>query len=315
MKLSDAKIKAATVPEGKKQVRLSDGGGLYVQASPKGKYWRMNYRFGIKQKTLALGVYPQVSLKEARTRREASKKLLEQNIDPSQKKQADRRKAVDATKTVTFEGIATEWISKRSVKWVDSTIKNTQARLDKHIFPWIGSLPIDEIEAQDIFALIQRVEKRGTIETAHRLKMLCSQIFRYCIAMGLTKYDPTIGLQGALVPVVVKHRATITEPREVVGLLRAIQSFKGTFVVQCALQITPYVFLRPGELRGAEWEEFDFDNSEWRIPAVRMKMKVMHVVPLATQVLEILRELQPVTSSGRYVFPSYSALTNPSLHH
>lgn len=311
MKLSDAKVKAATVPEGKKQVRLSDGGGLYLQVSPMGKYWRMNYRFGAKQKTLALGVYPQVSLKEAREKREASKKLLEQNIDPSQKKQADRRKAVVASKAVTFEGIATEWISKRSVNWVESTIKNTQAKLDKHIFPWIGSLSIEEIEAQDILSLVQRVEKRGTIETAHRLKMLCSQIFRYGIALGLTKYDPTIGLQGALAPIVVKHRATITEPREVVGLLRAIQGFEGTFVVQCALQITPYVFVRPGELRGAEWEEFDFDNSEWRIPAARMKMKVMHIVPLATQVLEILRELQPVTGSGRFVFPSIRNVSRP----
>ncbi|MBU2644531.1 integrase arm-type DNA-binding domain-containing protein [bacterium] len=213
MKLSDAKIKAAKVPEGKKQIRLSDGGSLYLQVSPMGKYWRMNYRFGAKQKTLALGVYPQVSLKDAREKREASKKLLEQNIDPSQKKQADRRKAVTATKAITFEGIASEWISKNSARWVASTQKHTQAKLDKHILPWIGSLPIEEIEAQDILALVQRVEKRGTIETAHRLKMLCSQIFRYGIALGITRYDPTIGLQGALSPIVVQHRATITEPR------------------------------------------------------------------------------------------------------
>ncbi|MDH5561974.1 MAG: integrase arm-type DNA-binding domain-containing protein, partial [Deltaproteobacteria bacterium] len=184
MKLSDTKVKAAKVPEGKTQIRLSDGEGLYLQVTPQSKYWRMHYRFGSKQKTLAIGVYPQVSLKEARAKRLEAKKQLEQNIDPSQKKQADRRKAVLATKAMTFEGIASEWISKKSAKWVKTTLNNNTARLKKHILPWIGSLPIDEIEAQDILALAQRVEKRGTIETAHRLKMLCSQIFRYGIATG-----------------------------------------------------------------------------------------------------------------------------------
>jgi integrase len=304
MALSDAKAKAAKVPEGKKQLRLSDSGGLYLQVTPTGKYWRMNYRFGSKQKTLAIGVYPQVTLKEARARREAAKKLLEQNIDPSQKKQADKRKAVAETKAVTFEGVATEWMAKQSTQWVKTTIVNTQAKLDKHIFPWIGSLPIGDIEAPDILALVQRLEKRGTIETAHRLKMLCSQVFRYGIATGKIKYDPTVGLQGALTPLTVKHRATISEPKKVGALLRAIQGFEGTFIVQCALQITPYVFVRPGELRHAEWSEIDFDMAEWRIPAEKMKMRVMHIVPLSQQVLAILKELQPLTGSGRYVFPS-----------
>jgi len=304
MALSDAKAKVATVPEGKKQLRLSDSSGLYLQVTPSGKYWRMNYRFGSKQKTLAIGVYPKVTLKEARAKREAAKKLLEQNIDPSQKKQADRRKAVAESKAVTFEGVATEWMAKQSQQWVKTTIVNTQAKLDKHIFPWIGSLPIGEIEAPDVLALVQRLEKRGTIETAHRLKMLCSRVFRYAIATGKIKYDPTIGLQGALTPLNVKHRATITEPKQVGALLRAIQGFEGTFIVQCALQITPYVFVRPGELRHAEWSEIDLDTAEWRIPAEKMKMRVMHIVPLAAQVVAILKELQPLTGSGRFVFPS-----------
>ncbi|MDX2471596.1 MAG: tyrosine-type recombinase/integrase [SAR324 cluster bacterium] len=311
MKLSDAKVKGAKIPIGKTQIRLSDGGGLYLQVTAKGKYWRMNYRFGLKQKTLSLGVYPQVSLKEVRAKREAAKKLLEQNIDPSQKKQADKRDAVAASQAVTFEAIANEWFAKYSVKWTKTTIVNTQARFTKHIFPWIGSLPIADIEARDVLKLVQRAESRGTIETAYRLKALCSRVFRYGIATGKIKHDPTIGLQGALAPLVVQHRATITEPSAVGGLLRAIQEFEGTFVVQCAMKITPYVFVRPGELRHAEWSEIDLEAAEWRIPAEKMKMKVIHLVPLSTQVIAILEELKPYTGTGKYLFPSIRNLSRP----
>jgi len=311
MALSDAKVKAATVPEDKKQAKLADGGGLYLLIKSSGKYWRLDYRFGDKRKTMAIGVYPQVSLKEARGKRESAKKLLEQNIDPSQSKQADKRKAVQTSKAVTFEGVATEWMAKQSTKWVKTTIVHTQAKLDKHILPWIGSLPIADIEAPDVLAVVQRLEKRGTIETAHRLKMICSQIFRYAIATGKIKYDPTIGLQGALTPLTVTHRATITEPKKVGELLRSIQGFEGTFIVQCALKITPYVFVRPGELRHAEWSEIDLDAAEWRIPAEKMKMRVIHIVPLAKQVVAILKELQPLTGSGRYVFPSIRNMHRP----
>jgi len=304
MALSDVKIKAAKVPEGKKRTKLSDSGGLYLLVTTSGKYWRLDYRFGNKRKTMALGTYPRVSLKEARGKREVAKQLLDQNIDPSQRKQADRRKAIAKSNAATFKGVADEWMAKKSAQWVKTTIDNTQAKLDKHILPWVGSRPIADIEASDILSLVQRVEERGTIETAHRLKMLCSRIFRYGIATGKVKYDPTIGLHDALVPLNVKHRATITEPKAVGALLRAIHAFEGTFVVQCAMRITPYVFVRPGELRHAEWSEIDFDTAEWRIPAEKMKMRVMHIVPLARQALSILKELQPLTGSGRYVFPS-----------
>jgi integrase len=309
MALSVVKIKAAKVPDGKKQTKLSDGGGLYLLVKPGGKYWKLKYRFEGKEKTLSIGVFPFVSLKEARDKRYQAKKLLEQNIDPSQKKQADKRKNVTESKAITFEGVATEWMAKQSQQWVETTIINTQAKLDKHIFPWIGSLPIADIEAPDVLALVQRLEKRGTIETAHRLKMLCSRIFRYGIATGKIKYDPTIGLQGALIPLNVKHRSTITDPKKAGALLRAIQGFEGTFAVKCALQITPYVFVRPGELRHAEWSEIDLDAAEWRIPAEKMKMRAMHIVPLSKQALAILKELQPLTGRGKYVFPS---IRNPS---
>jgi len=309
MALSDAKVKAAKIPAGKKLSKLFDGGGLYLLVKASGKYWKLKYRFAGKEKTLSIGVYPAVSLKEAREKRYQAKKLLEQNIDPGQKKQADKRKNDAESKAITFEGVATEWMARQSKHWVETTIVNTQAKLDKHVFPWIGSLPIGDIEAPDVLALVQRLEKLGTIETAHRLKMLCSRIFRYGIATGKIKYDPTIGLQGALTPLNVKHRSTITDPRKVGALLRAIQGFEGTFVVQCALRITPYVFVRPGELRHAEWPEIDFNAAEWRIPAEKMKMRVAHIVPLSKQVVAILKELQPLTGRGKYVFPS---IRNPS---
>ncbi len=311
MALSDAKIKAATVPDGKKQFKLSDGGGLFLQVLKSGKYWRMNYRYAGKQKTLSIGVYPSVTLKEARNKREKAKKLLENNIDPSQQKKKEKRRAITASQAATFEGVARELIKKNKTKWSVTYATNIQSRLERHILPWLGSMPITYIEAPDVLAVIQRAENRGTIEMAHRLKMLCGQIFRYAVATGRVKSDPTRDLQGALSPIVTTHRATITEPKKVGALLRAIQGFEGTLVVKCALQITPYLFVRPGELRHAEWNEFDFDAAEWRIPAEKMKMQVTHIVPLPKQVIAILRELQPQTGSGKYVFPSIRNIHRP----
>jgi len=311
MALTAAEVNAATIPEGKKQTKLADGGGLHLLITNAGKYWKLDYRFGGKRKTLSLGVYPQVTLKEARTKRHDARKLLENNIDPSQQKQADRRKAVAKTQSATFEGVSIEWMGKQSKKWVQTTITHTQAKLDRHILPWIGSLPIADIEAPDVLSVIQRVEKRGTIETAHRLKMICSQVFRYAVATGRAKSDPTRDLQGALAPVVTTHRAAITEPKAVGQLMRAIQSFEGTFVVQCALQLTPYLFVRPGELRHSEWSEIDFEKAEWRIPAEKMKMKVMHLVPLSKQAFAILKDLHPLTGGGKYLFPALGRSDRP----
>jgi len=311
MTLTDAKVRAARVPEGKQQVKISDGGGLYLLTNPTGKYWKMAYRFGVKQKTLSLGVYPKVSLKEARGKRDDAHKLLEQNIDPSQHKKAARRKAIVDSQADSFEAVARELIAKNKNKWSATYAKSTQSRLERHVFPWLGTMRIKEIEPPDVLSIIQRAENRGTIEMAHRLKMLCGQVFRYGIATGRIKSDPSRDLKGALAPMVTQHYATIIEPKKIGELLRAIQGFEGTFVVQCALQITPYVFVRPGELRHAEWSEINFDEEEWRIAARKMKMKALHIVPLSRQVIEILRELEPLTGSGQYVFPANGRLNRP----
>ncbi len=311
MKLSDMKVKAATLPEGKKQLRLSDGAGLYLQIINSGKYWRMNYRFGDKQKTLAIGVYPSVALKEARTKRDEAKKLLEQNIDPSQAKQHERREKQSQQSALTFEGVAKEWLSKNKVKWVPEYSIRIQNWLNNDICPWIGSLPIDEIKAVDVLAVLRKAESRGAVDTAHKLRSICGQVFRYAVATARIDSDPSRDLRGALEPKMVKHRATITDPKKVGELLRAIQSFEGTFVVQCAMKITPYLFVRPGELRQAEWSEVDLDKAEWRIPAEKMKMKQVHIVPLGDQAVEILRDLHALTGEGKYVFPSIRSAARP----
>ncbi|GAV19913.1 putative prophage CPS-53 integrase [Mariprofundus micogutta] len=311
MKLSDMKVKSAALPEGKRQVRLSDGGGLYLQVTNAGKYWRMNYRFGGKQKTLAIGVYPSVTLKEARTKRDEAKKLLELNIDPSQAKQHDRREKQSQRMALTFEGVSKEWLIKNKVKWVPEYTNRIQNWLNNDICPWIGSLPIDEIKAVDVLAVLRKAEDRGAVDTAHKLRSICGQVFRYAVATARIDSDPSRDLRGALEPKVVSHRATITDPKKVGELLRAIQSFEGTFIVQCAMKITPYLFVRPGELRQAEWSEINIEKAEWRIPAEKMKMKQVHIVPLSDQVITILRDAHALTGEGKYVFPSIRSAARP----
>jgi len=315
MALSDAKVKAAKVPEGKKQIKLADGGGLYILVRPSGKYWRLDYRFGEKRKTMAIGVYgntdSKVSLKEARAKREAAKKLLEQNIDPSQKKQQERRETRTKLQSVTFEGVANEWMSKNKVKWVPDYATRIQNWLNNDILPWIGSLPIDGIKAVDVLAVLRKAESRGTITTAHKLRSIIGQVFRYGVATARIDSDPSRDLRGALTPKVVKHRATITDSKRIGELLRAMQGFEGTFVVRAALLLTPYLFVRPGELRQAEWSEIDLEKAEWRIPAEKMKMRAIHIVPLCKQAVEILTDLKKLTGSGRYVFPSIRTAARP----
>jgi len=315
MALSDAKVKAAKVPEGKKQIKLADGGGLYLLVKPSGKYWRLDYRFGDKRKTMAIGVYgntdSKVSLKDAREKREAAKKLLEQNIDPSQKKQQERRETRTKLQSVTFEGVAQEWMGKNKVKWVPDYAIRIQNWLNNDILPWIGSLPIDEIKAVDVLAVLRKAESRGTITTAHKLRSIIGQVFRYGVATARISSDPSRDLRGALTPKVVKHRATITDTKRIGELLRAMQGFEGTYVVRAALLLTPYLFVRPGELRQAEWSEVDLEKSEWRIPAEKMKMRSIHIVPLCKQAVEILADLKKLTGSGRYVFPSIRTAARP----
>ena len=311
MPLTAAKINAATVPVEKKQIKLADGCGLYLLVTTVGKYWKLDYRFGGKRKTMSMGVYPAVSLKEARAKREAAKKLLERNIDPSQAKQLDKRKAIAEAKAITFEGVANEWLEKKSGLWVSTTLKHKQADLNNHIFPWLGGMKLSDIEPVDILSVCQRIENNGHNEAAHRAKMLCGQIMRYGVATGRIKSDPTRDLQGALAPVVTENRPCLKKPKDVGGLMRAIKEHTGTFIVHTALRLSPYVMLRPVELRKLEWSEIDLEAKTITIPAHKIKMKGVHVVPLSEQALALLEDIQPLTGKGKYVFHGARSVNRP----
>lgn len=299
--LTDTVIRNAKPKE--KPYRLFDAGGLYLEIAPSGgKWWRLKFRINGKEKRISLGVYPEISLKGARERRDEKRKLLANGVDPG-----EHRKAEKASKAQlggnTFEVIAREWFAKFSTQWVASHSDKILRRLERDIFPWIGSRPIGEISALELLASLRRIENRGALETAHRAQQNCSQIFRYAIVTGRAERDPAADLRGALPPAKERHHASITDPKAIGGLLRAIEGYSGSFVTQCALRLAPLVFVRPGELRKAEWSEIDFENAEWRIPAERMKMREMHIVPLSTQALAVLRDLHALTGRGEYVFP------------
>ncbi|VVC83332.1 integrase arm-type DNA-binding domain-containing protein [Sideroxydans sp. CL21] len=301
MKLSDPAVKKAK-PEAK-PYKMADGGGMYLEVMPNGsKYWRLKYRFGGKEKRFALGVYPDVTLSDARSRRDEARKQLANDIDPS-----EHRKATKAAKSEraanSFEIVAREWIAKQSNTWTANHADRIIKRLERDIFPWIGGKPIAEIKAPELLATLRRIEERGAVETSHRALQNCGQVFRYAIATGRADRDPSPDLKGALPPVKQEHHAAITDPMAIADLLRAMDGYKGAFVTKCALRLAPLFFVRPGELRKAEWAEFDLDKAEWNIPAARMKMREPHLVPLSTQAIEILRELHALTGDGRYVFP------------
>jgi integrase len=301
MPLTDTVIRNAK-PTGKPR-RLFDGGGLYLELSPAGgKWWRLKYRFGGKEKRLSLGTYPETSLKRARERRDEAREQLAAGIDPSQHRKA--RNAAKADRAAnSFEIVAREWFAKFGPTWVPSHGEKIIRRLEKDVFPWIGGRPIAEVTAPELLALLRRIESRGAIETAHRAMQNCGQVFRYAMATGRAERDPSADLRGALTPVREKHHASITDPKAIGELLRAIEGYRGSQVTKCALRLAPLVFVRPGELRKAEWTEFDLDAAEWRIPATRMKMREQHIVPLSIQAVAILRELHGLTGSSRYVFP------------
>ena len=281
----------------------SDAGGLHLLVKEAGKYWRLNYRFMGKQKTLALGVYPAVSLAQARQQRDRAKKLLAQEIDPGAAKREDRQ-AKEIAASNTFEAVARDWLAKTVANRAESTQNNILSWLERDLFPAIGRRPISEIAPRDVLEPLRKIEARGAIDGAHRAKQTCGQIFRFAVSAGLAERDVTADLKGALAAVPTKHYAAITEPSELAPLLRAIHTYSGTAICVGALKLTPLVFVRPGELRSAEWAEFDLEAAEWRIPGAKMKMKADHIVPLSRQALEILRELHPITGHGRFVFPS-----------
>lgn len=286
-----------------KPYKLTDERGLYLLVQPTGsKLWRFNYRFGGKQKTLAIGAFPDVPLATARKRLQQAREQLAEGVDPGeQRKQAAR--AREALHTDSFEAVAREWLTKHSPTWSPGHADKIQRRLERDVFPWIGSRPVGEIRAPELLATLRRIESRGALETAHRAHQNCGQVFRYAVATGRAERDPSGDLRGALPPVRQTHHASITEPQPVGELLRALHSYRGSFVTACALKLAPLLFVRPGELRQAEWTEINLDAAEWRIPASKMKARELHIVPLSLQALAILRELQPLTGAGRYVFP------------
>jgi integrase len=287
--------------------KLSDGRGLYLLVTPTGsRYWRLKYRMHGREKLLALGVYPDVSLKLARDRREKARQLIAEGIDPNAKKQAEK-----AARSDTFEAIAREWLGLQEQKLSAATFKKAKWTFETLIFPRLGDLPISAIKAPDLLATLRKIEVRGKYETTHRAKQRCGQIFRYAIATGRAEHDVSADLRGALAPVVTKNRAAVTDPARVAELLKAIDSYHGAQTTGYALKLASRTFVRPGELRYAEWTEVDLDTAEWRIPAVRMKMKDLHIVPLASQVVVMLRELQAITGKSKYLFPSLQTALRP----
>lgn len=306
--LTDKTLKALK-PLGK-LYRKADAKGLCVEVQTTGaRYWRYRYRFAGKGKMVSLGVYPEVSLAEARSRRDDARRALRSGTDPSVKRKQDKLIAHLAAVTA-FEPVAREWLAGRG-KLADVTRAKTLWVLTTHAFPWIGARSVGEITPPELLAVLRRLESRGKLETAQRLKQVCGQVFRYAVATGRAERDPSADLRGVLKTKKTRHFGAITDPAKVGGLLRAIDGFSGSLVVACALKLAPMVFVRPGELRKAEWAELDLDHAEWRIPAERMKMQEMHIVPLATQAVAVLHELQPLTGSSRYVFPSIRSLRDP----
>ncbi len=296
MALSNAAVRNAKPTH--RPRKLTDGRGLYLLINEAGKYWRFNYRHDGKQRTLALGVYPDVSLAQARDRRDKARSQLAEGIDPAAAKQA----AKAATEN-SFEAVAREWHTKFAPGWAPHHAEKILKRFEKDVFPWIGSQPINDLAAPELLAVLHRIESRGALETAHRVHQNCGKVFRYAVATGRAQQDPSGALRGAIPPAQERHHPTITEPKRVGELLRAIAGYSGSYVTRYALQLAPLVFVRPGELRKAEWAEFDLDRAEWRIPTHKMKMKAVHIVPLSAQALSILRELHPLTGNGRYAFP------------
>lgn len=309
MPLADTVVRIAKPAE--KPYRIFDGGGLYVEVTPNGgKWWRLKYRHGGKEKRLSLGTYPDTGLKNARDKRDAARKLLANGIDPGEHRKA-MKTAGEERATNSFEAVAREWMAKQSETWAPSHASRIALRLENDMFPWIGARPIAEVTAPEILACLRRVEARGAVESAHRILQNCGQVLRYAIATGRASRNPVADLRGALPPVKQTHRAAITDPQSIGGLLRAIEDYRGSFVTRCALRLAPLWFVRPGELRQAEWAEIDLDAAQWNIPAARMKMREPHLVPLSKQAVAILRELHALTGRGRYVFPSARSRERP----
>ena len=291
--------------------KLSDAGGLYLMVHPNGsKYWRLKYRFLGKEKVLAIGIYPQISLADARSRRDDAKKLLANIQDPSEVKQSLKAEA-KLESANTFESVARECLGKKASKQIDKTRNRNMRILELYIFKHIGSTPINKVTSKALLSALRKMEQRGITESAHRALQLCGEVFRYAIATERAQADLSLVLKGSLASVKQKHHASITDAKGVANLLKSIHVYEGNILTQNALKLAPLLFVRPGELRHAEWSEIDLDASEWRIPAHKMKMNAVHIVPLANQAIDIFNQVKAFNGDGKYVFPGLRSTDRP----
>jgi len=313
MSLTDTEIRLAKART--KGYKLADGGGLTLLVQPNGsKWWRLRYRHAGVEKMLSLGVYPDVPLKLARQRRDEARRKLAEKVDPGAERKAER----DA-KANTLRVLGTEWFELQANPPDNSgraaltpvTAKKTKWMLESFLFPKLGDIWINDITAARLYEVLRKIESRGIRETAHRARSLTSRIFRFAVATGRADRDVTVDLRGALAPIVTKNRAAVIEPRAIGKLLRAIEDYDGQPATGFALKIAPYVFVRPGELRGARWSEVDWAAKVWRISPERMKMREQHVVPLARQVIALLEGLRPLTEYTGFLFPSLRSTERP----
>jgi integrase len=316
--LSDTQLRNVKAKD--KEYKLSDGGGLYLLVTPSGgKLWNMKYRYNGKEKRLSFGAYPARSLADARQRRENAKKLLANDIDPGEMKKSIKQARI-ALEENSFELIAREWHTKYLTQWSSDHAATIMSRLERDVFPWLGTKPISEIKPVDILPVLRRVEDRGALETAHRIKTVIGQVLRYAVATGRAERDSTADLKGALPPTISNNMAALTDPKDVAELLKASDAYKGSFVVRCALKLAPLFFCRPGELRHTEWAEIDFEKAQLNIPIERLKLLTkakrenkgkLHLIPLSKQAIAILKELQPLTGHSKYVFPGHRSPLRP----
>jgi Integrase len=297
--LTAVQIKNAKTKE--TMYKLFDGGGLFLQVNPTGgKYWKMKYRKDNgKEGLLTFGKYPAVSLEQARKKRDEAKSQHAAGVDPAQAKRREKEEKMNSFKN-TFEAVALAWMDIHSTKVTPQTMTNHRRILKKYVFPQIGAAPIKTLRAPDFLEMLRRIEATGYLFMAKRARILASLVMRYAVAAGIVEFDPLPSLKGSLKTPTAKHRAAVLDPKELGAVLRAMDTYSGSFIILCALKMLPYVFVRPSELRKARWEEINFETREWRY-TVR-KTDVPHIVPLASPVMALLKELHPLTGQGEYVF-------------
>jgi integrase len=303
--LTVKQIEAAKPRE--KPYGLKDEKGLYLQVTPQGsKLWRFRYWLDKKENRISLGSYPEITLAEAREKRDELRKQIAHKVDPARAKKEETE-----ARRNTFSAVSKEWFEKFSTVWAATHAETIRARLDRYILPDIGHMPIATIRAPDILSVLRKIEAQGHGETAKRVRLICGQVLRFAIASGLAEHDVTAGLRGALAPVKRGNFAAITDPNAFGGLLRAIEDYDGFFVTKQALRLAPLLFVRPGELRAMEWTELDLEKAVWNIPAEKMKTRRPHLVPLSIQAVKILHETQELTGTSQYVFPSARSWKRP----